>query len=279
MKGPWKKHEDDVLRKLVQEHGAKNWSSISNKMLSHSIKRLGKQCRERWYNHLSPDVRKDPWTEEEDQIIIEAVTNIGSKWTTISGMLTGRTPNAIKNRWNSTLKRVLSGNTRKRKTPDHHKPTVVPHHHAPTPTPILSLGHSILDVSHQIMPPFGDMADDNSADANFFPPDFHAIEMFNPATFETLDMPLKEYAAMEYPVFQPQPTSFLFPLPDHQVFPPDQEKTFNPVQEDVMMIDGEIWQQEPLYPDNTRLSDVHVKFTEMDFFMEESNTILLTNKY
>jgi hypothetical protein len=85
-------------------------------MNDQGIRRLGKQCRERWYNHLSPDVRKDPWTDEEDKVIIEAHNKFGSKWTAISSLLKGRTPNAIKNRWNSTLKRVLlTGGTIKKK--------------------------------------------------------------------------------------------------------------------------------------------------------------------
>jgi len=116
-KGPWKKNEDDILKQLVTEYGPKNWSYIASKMNDHGIKRLGKQCRERWYNHLSPEVRKDPWTEEEDKVIIEAHNKFGSKWTAISSLLKGRTPNAIKNRWNSTLKRILAngGSQRKRR--------------------------------------------------------------------------------------------------------------------------------------------------------------------
>jgi myb proto-oncogene protein len=51
---------------MVKLHGARNWSEIS-KMLPG---RIGKQCRERWHNHLNPDIRKEKWTEEEDDLII-----------------------------------------------------------------------------------------------------------------------------------------------------------------------------------------------------------------
>ena len=53
---------------MVQLHGPKNWSKIANQIPG----RIGKQCRERWFNHLSPNVNKERWTEEEDNVIIQA---------------------------------------------------------------------------------------------------------------------------------------------------------------------------------------------------------------
>jgi hypothetical protein len=49
------------------KYGVKSWSFIARQLKG----RLGKQCRERWYNHLNPDINKMPWTEEEDRIIVE----------------------------------------------------------------------------------------------------------------------------------------------------------------------------------------------------------------
>lgn len=57
--------------------------------LSHS-KRSGKQCRERWYNHLDTDIRKNEWTDEEEKILFEKHRIFGNKWSEIVRFLPGR---------------------------------------------------------------------------------------------------------------------------------------------------------------------------------------------
>lgn len=41
--------------------------------------RIGKQCRERWHNHLHPGIKKGAWSVEEDRLILDAHATLGNK--------------------------------------------------------------------------------------------------------------------------------------------------------------------------------------------------------
>ena len=45
---------------LIDEHGTCSWTKVGENI----FERTGKQCRERWYNHLDPSVKKGEWTAE-----------------------------------------------------------------------------------------------------------------------------------------------------------------------------------------------------------------------
>ncbi|XP_057466669.1 transcription factor MYB3R-1-like isoform X1 [Actinidia eriantha] len=103
VKGPWSKEEDEVIIELVKTYGPKKWSTIAQ----HLPGRIGKQCRERWHNHLNPNINKEAWTQEEELALIQAHQIYGNKWAELTKFLPGRTDNAIKNHWNSSVKKKL----------------------------------------------------------------------------------------------------------------------------------------------------------------------------
>ena len=70
--------------------------------------RTGKQIRERWCNNLDPALRRGDWTFQEDVKIFDLFEEYGTQWSLIASKFDGRTENALKNRFYTSLRRIAA---------------------------------------------------------------------------------------------------------------------------------------------------------------------------
>nr|ATL77057.1 transcription factor MYB4 [Morus alba] len=104
-KGPWTAEEDEILVNYIKNNnGHGSWRSLPKLA---GLLRCGKSCRLRWTNYLRPDIKRGPFTQEEEKLIIQLHGMLGNRWAAIASQLPGRTDNEIKNLWNTHLKKRL----------------------------------------------------------------------------------------------------------------------------------------------------------------------------
>ncbi|CAG8512206.1 10404_t:CDS:10 [Paraglomus occultum] len=105
-RGRWTRAEDEALKDAVKLYGAGNWVKIQSYVLG----RTDVKCRERWVNVLDPAVKKDPWTAEEDKLLLSLVRkhNPGN-WSKISAEMDRRTDNQCWRRYKCLLKKTKQG--------------------------------------------------------------------------------------------------------------------------------------------------------------------------
>ena len=104
-KGSWTANEDRKLIQLADEFGHA-WKKIATSLVG----RNGKQCRERFVNHLDVGIKKGAWSEEENKMLQSLQSRYGNKWAYMSTIIRGRTACEVKNRFNAMSKRTQKQN-------------------------------------------------------------------------------------------------------------------------------------------------------------------------
>ncbi|KAJ1968044.1 hypothetical protein IWQ62_001484 [Dispira parvispora] len=97
----WTKTEDDALREAVKVYGAHadNWPLIAKAVPG----RGNKSCRKRWFHTLDPELRRGPWTSEEDAQLRRAVEQYGQLWSQVARTIPGRRDDQCAKRWREAL--------------------------------------------------------------------------------------------------------------------------------------------------------------------------------
>lgn len=108
-KRSWTQEEDTALLALIKLIGVGKWQQITQALeIDYEIMgRTGKQCRERWLNHLHPDVNKGPWSQEEETQLFLLRKAFGHKWKQIAENMPGRTDNEVKNHFYKKVRKNL----------------------------------------------------------------------------------------------------------------------------------------------------------------------------
>lgn len=67
--------------------GEGNWNLISKQIFFETESKIfitPKQCRERWFNHLSTRIKREKWSELEDLTILNHVLIKDKRWCEIA---------------------------------------------------------------------------------------------------------------------------------------------------------------------------------------------------
>ncbi len=92
----WFSQEDRLLITHVERLGVRAWGDAVKTL---NKRFTAKQCRDRWFNYLSPDLNHGPWTAEEDEQLVVMQAKFGKKWAKIKDKIQGRTGAMCKVRW------------------------------------------------------------------------------------------------------------------------------------------------------------------------------------
>ncbi|KAF9925165.1 hypothetical protein FBU30_004999 [Linnemannia zychae] len=86
-KGTWTAAEEEILLEAVRGLSSENWHAVAQMVPG----RNAKQCMQKWQTDLDPQINRLPWTDAEDEKLVEAYHKYGNSWQQIAKMVETRT--------------------------------------------------------------------------------------------------------------------------------------------------------------------------------------------
>lgn len=96
--------EDITLKNLVEAYTNKNGKIDWDKVAQEMPGRNWRACKARYRDYLKFVPKKEPWTVEEDQILLAKYEELGPRWVKIAKFLPDRNRIQCKNRYLSLIK-------------------------------------------------------------------------------------------------------------------------------------------------------------------------------
>lgn len=94
-----RRHHADNPLAAVSECRPLLWRELAKSVPGRS----NKDCRRRWWNSLADGTAKGPWSEEEDERLIEAVRIHGPTWSRVARVVKSRNPDQCSSHWSQVL--------------------------------------------------------------------------------------------------------------------------------------------------------------------------------
>ncbi|THC87410.1 hypothetical protein EYZ11_013144 [Aspergillus tanneri] len=99
----WTTEEDMILRREVGKAQASGRNISWHEIAAFLPGRTNKDCRKRWYGTTAAKVNKGPWTEAEDERLIKAIKQHGTKWAIAASVVGSRLPDQCSKRWSHAI--------------------------------------------------------------------------------------------------------------------------------------------------------------------------------
>ncbi|KAL2163804.1 hypothetical protein VTH06DRAFT_5863 [Thermothelomyces fergusii] len=99
----WTAHEDALLRAAVNDALANSRPLLWRDLAKAVPGRTNKDCRRRWWNALAEGIAKGPWSEKEDERLIEAVHKYGTQWSLVAQAVSSRNSEQCSSHWAQVL--------------------------------------------------------------------------------------------------------------------------------------------------------------------------------